>query len=118
MDAGYFRFVPAADDSGSDDYSSTGTGDQKTDYASFTYRATDGIDTSSTTRTAVINIAPVADEPVIKVGGVSVIDGEVQIAMPPDSQGLTVRQYTTISNISGYGGRSAEPTDLSGCRNI
>ena len=98
IDAGLFRFVPDANESGSNAYSTTGTGNMRTDYASFSYRATDGTANSSDV-TMTVDITPVADDAKITVGGVSVIDGTVKINTPPDSEGLTVRQYASIGNI-------------------
>ncbi|MFT3848316.1 MAG: retention module-containing protein [Propionivibrio sp.] len=99
IDAGLFRFVPDANESGSNDYVTSGTGNMRTDYASFSYRGTDG-SLNSGNVTMTVDIKPVADDAKITVGGVSVIDGTVKINTPPDSQGLTVRQYTAIGNIS------------------
>ncbi|MDP5237888.1 Ig-like domain-containing protein, partial [Uliginosibacterium sp. 31-16] len=100
IDAGYFRFVPDTNESGSDAYANSGTGNMLKDYATFNYRGTDGITTNGTNVSMSINITPVADDPIIKVGGVSVIDGTVQIATPPASEGLTVRQYNNVSTVS------------------
>ncbi|MET1491998.1 VCBS domain-containing protein, partial [Uliginosibacterium paludis] len=100
IDSGYFRFVPDSNESGADIYGTSGTGNMKNDYASFTFKGYDGTTTSSATGTVTIDITPVADDAKLTVGGVSVIDGSTLIVTPPDSNGLTVRQYTSIGNIS------------------
>ncbi|MDO6388409.1 tandem-95 repeat protein, partial [Uliginosibacterium sp. 31-12] len=100
IDSGYFRFVPDSNESGADIYGASGTGNMKNDYASFTFKGYDGTTTSSATGTVTIDITPVADDAKLTVGGVSVIDGSTLIVTPPASDGLTVRQYTSIGNIS------------------
>ncbi|WP_255990032.1 retention module-containing protein [Chitinolyticbacter albus] len=64
IDAGKLRFVPDLHESGSNAYSTVGTGDQKTDYAKFTYQISDGGAVSSTA-TMTVDIAPVADKPTL-----------------------------------------------------
>ncbi|WP_148714755.1 tandem-95 repeat protein [Chitinolyticbacter meiyuanensis] len=64
IDAGKLRFVPDTHESGSNAYSTTGTGDQKSDYAKFTYQISDGSVTSSTA-TMTVDITPVADKPTL-----------------------------------------------------
>jgi len=64
IDAGNLRFAPDLDESGSNAYSTVGTGDQRTDYASFNYRGTDGVN-SGTTVAMTVDIAPVVDQPTI-----------------------------------------------------
>ena len=100
VDSGYLRFVPDSNESGADVFGSTGTGNRLNDYASFTFKGYDGTTTSTATGTVTIDIKPVADDAKLTVGGVSVIDGSTIIATAPSGDGLTVRQYSTISNIS------------------
>ncbi|UXY14237.1 Ig-like domain-containing protein [Chitiniphilus purpureus] len=64
IDAGKLRFVPDTHESGSNAYSTAGTGDQKADYAKFTYQISDGSVTSSTA-TMTVDIAPTADRPTL-----------------------------------------------------
>lgn len=92
--------MPDSNESGADDFGSTGTGNKLNDYASFTFKGYDGTTTSTATGTVTIDIKPVADDAKLTVGGVSVIDGSTIIATAPSGDGLTVRQYSTISNIS------------------
>jgi VCBS repeat-containing protein len=98
VDAGHLRFTPDLNESGSNDYTSVGTGNMKQDYASFTYQATDGSLTSGTA-TLTVDIKPVADSPILQIAGVSIIDGSTTIFSPPAGNGLTVRTYTAIPNI-------------------
>ncbi|MDR7307103.1 type I secretion C-terminal target domain-containing protein, partial [Rhodoferax saidenbachensis] len=98
IDAGHLRFAPDLNESGSNVYSS-GTGNMKSDYASFTYQGNDGSATS-TTATLTLDIAPVADDPILRIGGTSVIDGATTVVIQPSGDGLTVRTYTAVPNIS------------------
>ncbi len=100
VDSGYLRFVPDSNESGADVFGSTGVGNMLNDYASFTFKGYDGTTASTATGTVTIDIKPVADDSKLSVGGVSVIDGSTIIATAPTGDGLTVRQYTTISNVS------------------
>ncbi|HSD38720.1 MAG TPA: VCBS domain-containing protein [Rhodocyclaceae bacterium] len=99
IDLGHLRFVPDANESGSNVFTTTGTGNMKSDYASFTYQGTDGTANSATV-TIKVDITPVADDAILKVGGVSIIDGATIIVTQPAGDGLTVRQYTNVPNIS------------------
>jgi T1SS-143 domain-containing protein len=64
IDAGKLRFMPDANESGSDVYAAAGTGNMHQDYARFTYQASDG-SLSSGTATMRVDIAPVADAPTL-----------------------------------------------------
>ena len=99
IDAGHLRFVPDPNESGGSAYSASGVGNMKSDYATFGYQATDG-NQSSAAGQMTIDISPVADTPIVSVSGTSVISGSTVVVTPPAGDGLTVRQYTNIPNIS------------------
>ncbi|MDZ7904835.1 MAG: Ig-like domain-containing protein [Cypionkella sp.] len=98
VDAGRLRFTPDSNESGSNEYLSAGTGNMKNDYAQITYQGSDG-SLTSTTATLTVDIKPVADDPILKIDGTSVIDGSTTIVSQPPGNGLTVRTYTAIPNI-------------------
>ncbi|TJZ73472.1 VCBS domain-containing protein, partial [Chitiniphilus eburneus] len=62
IDAGILRFLPALNESGSDDYGGTGVGNKQADYARFTYTVSDG-ELTSNVGTMRIDITAVADAP-------------------------------------------------------
>ena len=68
--AGKLRFVPIANASGIDAYATAGNGNLKKNYAQFTFVATDGALASAET-TMTVDIAPVADAPIITLFGIS-----------------------------------------------
>jgi VCBS repeat-containing protein len=65
--AGKLRFVPDLHESGADVFGGSATGNLKSDYASFTYEAFDGVQSSATTAIARIDITPVVDAPTLVV---------------------------------------------------
>ncbi|MBC2680807.1 immunoglobulin-like domain-containing protein, partial [Pseudomonas baltica] len=93
IDTGALRFVPVADESGSDAYNNGGTGDQRSDYANFTFTPT--VDALvGKPGTMVIDIRPVADVPVLSVAqGIS---------------GLIKYTYTDLQGL-GTNGEGADP---------
>ncbi|GAB3242525.1 Ig-like domain-containing protein [Chitinimonas naiadis] len=95
ISSGKLRFMPDANESGIDSYSTTGTGDQKQDYARFSFTATDGPNTGNSA-TMVIDIRPVADTPTVsKTGGSLPSTG---ITTPPAGNGLTLDYFTKMPN--------------------
>jgi len=64
IEAGKLVFTPTANESGSDDYLSSGIGDQMSDYALFTFAVSDGVNWSETA-TVTIDVKPVVDAPII-----------------------------------------------------
>jgi CshA-type fibril repeat protein len=60
--AGRLRFMPDLHESGDGSFATAGTGNRRTDYASFDYQAHDGA-ASSSGATMRIDVAPVADAP-------------------------------------------------------
>ncbi|MFK3798211.1 retention module-containing protein [Pseudomonas sp. NPDC088444] len=65
--AGKLQFVPAADKSGSSDYSTAGVGDQKSVYSQLQFSATDG-GSVATPGTLNISIRPAVDQPSLSLG--------------------------------------------------
>ncbi|MBD8483989.1 immunoglobulin-like domain-containing protein, partial [Pseudomonas coleopterorum] len=96
IDAGTLRFVPVADESGSDAYPNAGTGDQHSDYASFTFTPT--VDALvGKPGTVTIDIKPVADAPIL--------------SLTPDyvvPTGLIKYTYTDLQGL-GNTGEGADP---------
>ncbi|MFZ5521161.1 MAG: tandem-95 repeat protein [Pseudomonadota bacterium] len=62
--AGNLRFVPDANESGANAFPTSGTGNLRSDYASFDYRPTDGSATGAAA-TMRVDITPVADAPTL-----------------------------------------------------
>uniref|UniRef100_UPI002499C86D immunoglobulin-like domain-containing protein n=1 Tax=Pseudomonas sp. PS01301 TaxID=2991437 RepID=UPI002499C86D len=96
IDAGKLQFVPVADESGSDAYKNAGTGDQHSDYASFTFTPT--VDALvGKPGTVTIDIKPVADAPIL--------------SLTPDyvvPTGLIKYTYTGLKGL-GTNGEGADP---------
>ncbi|MER1968673.1 Ig-like domain-containing protein [Castellaniella sp. GW247-6E4] len=76
IEAGRLRFVPDAHESGWDSSAGAGVGNNQADYAHIVYRPTDG-ELEGSEATLVVDIAPVADAPVvsIEVGATGVVQG-------------------------------------------
>jgi len=60
--AGNLRFMPVAQESGSDVFGGSGVGNQQADYARFSYEVSDG-GSFSNTATFTIDVTPVVDQP-------------------------------------------------------
>ncbi len=82
IDAGRLAFGPDANESGIDGYATTGTGNLKRDYASFTYQASDG-QLLSGQATLIIDVTPVADTP------------QLTLSAPPGASGATAQMFAT-----------------------
>jgi hypothetical protein len=67
ISSGNLRFTPDANESGSDAYSGSGTGDQEADYASFEFSVSDGTLWSTASETMTVDVTPVADAPILSV---------------------------------------------------
>nr|WP_222106674.1 hypothetical protein [Sedimenticola selenatireducens] len=95
-----FTFIPDQHESGSNDYSATGTGDQLTDYASFNFSVSDGINWSTSPAIMAIDVTPVADAPTLDVNGTQASDGSnlIDLINIPSGIGLT---KTVFSNVGG-----------------
>ncbi|AMC34710.1 retention module-containing protein [Janthinobacterium sp. B9-8] len=97
IDAGKLTFVPDANESGSNSFSTAGVGDQKSDYAKFDYQVSDG-GLNSAKVSMVVDIKPVADIPVISIGGISLVNGSTSTVTPPKGDGLTQQYYAPDAN--------------------
>ncbi len=98
--AGGLVFTPDLNESGSDDYSSSGTGDQFTDYAGFDYSVSDGSLWSGST-TMTVDVTPVADAPTLTLDdslGSSGSPGGLAVTIP-SSVGLTQNFYDNTNAV-------------------
>ncbi|MGU9813765.1 beta strand repeat-containing protein, partial [Pseudomonas sp. LF052] len=99
IDGGQLRFMPNANESGTDGYGGTGIGNKQADYAQFKFQPTDGKDLG-TSATVKVDITPVADAPTLNVA-----DNNV------NSVGLLKQSWNSIAGI-GTNGNGAAPADL------
>jgi len=108
VDAGHLRFVPDANEAGSNVYSSAGLGDQRADYASFQVSVTDA-GGATATGNVTIDITPVVDTVTLTVDPSSTgsIGGGNSIA-PPPSVGLTREFFDNIATLAS-GPSSTDP---------
>ncbi|MCS4064424.1 immunoglobulin-like domain-containing protein, partial [Pseudomonas putida] len=93
------KFVPALNQSGSDNYGGNGVGNQKADYAQFKYKPNDGTNLGSEV-TMKVDISPVADKPTLSFGSADI-----------DSKGLTKEVWTSLKGL-GTGGNGITGDDL------
>ncbi|WP_347903081.1 retention module-containing protein [Pseudomonas purpurea] len=68
IDSGKLRFMPDANESGTDGYGGTKVGDQQSDYAQIKFQPTDG-QLLGNTGTVKVDITPVADTPTLSIAG-------------------------------------------------
>ncbi|WP_460122705.1 LapA family giant adhesin [Pseudomonas sp. H3_G09] len=99
IDAGKLRFLPDANESGTNGYGGTGLGNNQADYAQIKFQPTDGQALGST-GTVKIDITPVADAPTVAVADSSV-----------KSTGLIKEVWTGLSGL-GTDGSGANSTTL------
>ncbi|WP_415082187.1 immunoglobulin-like domain-containing protein [Pseudomonas fluorescens] len=99
IDGGQLRFMPNANESGTNGYGGTGIGNQQADYAQFKFQPTDGKDLGNSA-TVKVDITPVADAPTLTVADNSV-----------NSVGLLKQSWNSISGL-GTNGNGAAPADL------
>ncbi|WP_262666684.1 retention module-containing protein [Pseudomonas fluorescens] len=99
IDGGQLRFMPNANESGTNGYGGTGIGNQQADYAQFKFQPTDGKDLGNSA-TVKVDITPVADAPTLTVA-----DNNVS------SIGLIKQSWNSIAGI-GTNGNGAAPADL------
>ncbi|MCB1894924.1 MAG: cadherin-like domain-containing protein, partial [Rhodocyclaceae bacterium] len=97
IDSGALRFVPAADESGSDVFGGTGTGDQQADYAVFDFVAHDG-QGAETAGTLIIDIQPVADQPSLALGP-TVVDPTTDHFFLPAGTGLALDRFDNVATL-------------------
>ncbi|UWF49513.1 LapA family giant adhesin [Pseudomonas sp. N3-W] len=96
IDAGKLRFLPDANESGTNGYGGTGLGNNQADYAQIKFQPTDG-QALGNTGTVTIDITPVADAP-----SLSIADNSVK------STGLTKEVWTGLAGLGTDG--SGAPT--------
>jgi VCBS repeat-containing protein len=101
--SGKLRFIPDLNESGADIFGGSSVGNKQASYATFTFQVGDG-QTYSSNATATVDVSPVADDPLLKFGGVGIVDGSTVISTPPAGNGLTARQYTGLATLN--------PTDV------
>ena len=99
IDAGKLRFLPDANESGTNGYGGTGLGNNQADYAQIKFQPTDGQALGST-GTVKIDITPMADAPTLAVADNSV-----------KSTGLIKEVWTGLSGL-GTDGSGANSTTL------
>ncbi|KIP90200.1 LapA family giant adhesin [Pseudomonas fluorescens] len=99
IDAGKLRFLPDANESGTNGYGGTGLGNNQADYAQIKFQPTDG-QALGNTGTVKIDITPVADAPTVAVADNSV-----------KSTGLIKEVWTGLSGL-GTDGSGANSTTL------
>ncbi|WP_261809199.1 VCBS domain-containing protein [Vibrio toranzoniae] len=103
FDADRVRFTPDDDESGYDNHSAPGIGDQQQDYAQIGFKPTDGVNVGGES-TVAINVTPIADAPNLFTG----IDG-IEL---PDQQ-FKVSMWNGVSVGSQYGvGNGVDPDTL------
>ncbi|MFJ7286444.1 immunoglobulin-like domain-containing protein, partial [Pseudomonas sp. NPDC099000] len=98
IDAGKVRFLPDANESGTNGYGGTGVGNNLADYAQIKFQPTDG-SLLGNTGTIKIDITPVADAP-----SLSVADNSVK------STGLIKEVWTGLSGLGTDGNGAASNT--------
>ena len=90
IDAGKLRLLPDLHESGDGSFTTAGTGNQKQDYASFTYQAQDSAGSNSATATMKVDITPVADAPTVTLNlGTAVYSGGSPYEGGKDYKGWT-----------------------------
>ncbi|MBV4529579.1 type I secretion C-terminal target domain-containing protein, partial [Pseudomonas sp. SWRI100] len=87
----YLKFVPKANESGTDGYGGSGVGNKQADYAQFKYKPNDGTNLGSEV-TMKVDISPVADKPTLTIGSTDVV-----------SKGLTKEVWTTLKGLGTDG---------------
>ena len=95
---GNLRFVPGLNESGRNEYDSTGVGDQKQDYSTFQFSVSDGTNWSASSGTMSIDVTPVADKPLLSIQGTA-------------TKLVTIDATTVTSTNTGY---SVKAFDSSG----
>ncbi|WP_346330246.1 immunoglobulin-like domain-containing protein [Pseudomonas sp. AFG_SD02_1510_Pfu_092] len=89
--AGNLRFVPKANESGTDGYGGTGVGNKQADYAQIKYKPTDG-SAAGGEATLKVDITPVADKPDLNIGSNNAA-----------SLGLTRETWTSLTGLGTNG---------------
>ncbi|WP_439889337.1 VCBS domain-containing protein [Pseudomonas sp. MBLB4123] len=100
IDSSKLRLLPEANQSGSDDYSASGVGDQQADYAQIKFIPTDGLNQGSEA-TLTVDISPVVDAPTLSLDGNS---------PAPNATGLIIENWSGLN--LGTNGNGANPATL------
>ncbi|MDE1168681.1 MAG: retention module-containing protein [Pseudomonas sp.] len=101
IDANGLAFVPVAHQSGGADYSATGLGDQKADYAQFQVQGYDGADKSAVA-TVTVDIAPVVDAPIVTASNTQVVENNsLALGLKVTSLDTDGSETQTITKIGG-----------------
>lgn len=82
----YLKFVPKANESGTDGYGGSGVGNKQADYAQFKYKPNDGTNLGSEV-TMKVDISPVADKPTLTIGSTDVVSKGLTRKSGPPSKG-------------------------------
>ncbi|MBV4548302.1 LapA family giant adhesin [Pseudomonas triticicola] len=108
IDAGKLRFLPDANESGTNGYGGTGLGNNQADYAQIKFQPTDGQALGST-GTVKIDITPVADAPTVAVADNSVkstgLIKEVWTGLPGLGTDGSGANSTTLKNVIDAAGK-------------
>ncbi|WP_200627146.1 retention module-containing protein [Pseudomonas sp. LAM2023] len=89
--ANNLKFVPAPNQSGTDNYGGNGVGNQQADYAQFKFKPNDGTNLGSEV-TMKVDISPVADKPTLSFGSAEI-----------ESKGLTKEVWTSLKGLGTDG---------------
>nr|WP_281354575.1 type I secretion C-terminal target domain-containing protein [Pseudomonas akapageensis] len=101
IDSNGLVFVPVANQSSGSDYTNTGLGDQKTDYAQFQFQPFDGIDRGAVA-SVTVDIAPVVDAPIVSATSTQVVENNsVALGLKVTSLDTDGSETQVITKIGG-----------------
>ncbi len=110
---GNLRFIPDLNESGNNDYSGNGVGNQQADYAQLSFSAFDGNEWSASSATMTIDVNAIADAPALNILAETLVEQTIDSTNVTDtSSGFVVNAYavdgsnSTISfnnNPPGFG---------------
>jgi len=108
INSALLTFEPALNESGRDEYNSSGEGDQQDDYARFTFSVYDGANWSTSPSTMTVDVSPVADGVDMEASHITYTPTTITASNVNDTDaGYTVSAYdfwgndATISQITG-----------------
>jgi VCBS repeat-containing protein len=113
IDAGWLCFGPDVNESGFAGYAAGGLGNMKSNYASFTYQADDGL-LASAIASMTVNILPVADAPAIALNAAAGASGASAIRFATNWESVANRnnKYTLVSGSSLEGWRVVREQEM------
>jgi hypothetical protein len=125
IDAGSFRFVPDANESGSDAYGGSGVGNRQADYARFNFTPNDGV-TDGAAAMMRIDITPAADTPSMSHNASTQVTGTLSTLTSvglsrdffDDIATLTSGPSSTNPDVGEAGIETAVPTSSSLITNV